>query len=54
MTDNIMIKALIENELLFLIENREWLNETVDFFAKGGFNTWPEETIQREYNNLNA
>jgi len=49
-----MLKALIKNELLFLIDNNEWLNETVDFFAKGGFSTWPAETIQREYDNLNA
>jgi hypothetical protein len=54
MNNEEMLKALIKNELLFLIDNPDALGEIVDFFAKGGFSTWPAETIQREYNNFMA
>lgn len=44
-----LIKALIQYELQFLIDNPQWLEDTVSFFAAGGFNDMSYEVLRNLY-----
>ena len=43
------IHALTRNELVFLIDSPEWLNDTSEFFAKGGFNQLSDVDLDKQY-----
>lgn len=49
MTKEEKILALTRNELVFLIDSPEWLTDTAEFFAKGGFNSMSELELERHY-----
>ena len=49
MTREQKILALTRNELVFLIDSPEWLNDTAKFFADGGFNSLTEGELERNY-----
>jgi hypothetical protein len=49
MTREEKILALTRNELVFLIDSPEWLNDTAKFFAEGGFNAYTDEKLNKQY-----
>ena len=49
-----MIEELTKYELSFLLDIipdtvPSYFDEMVEFFAKGGFNTWTTEALQKKY-----
>ena len=46
-----MIKYLTEYELGWFIQNEDQIAEVTSFFAKGGFNVWSDEELQKGYKN---
>lgn len=49
MTRQEMILALTRNELVFLIDSPEWLNDEAKFFADGGFDKLNDEELTKQY-----
>lgn len=52
-----MLVVITRNELDWLIggnANHEEINESVEFFAKGGFANWTDEQIEKNFKNLTA
>ena len=50
-----MIHAITDNEISWLAggnANHEELQESIKFFASGGFNSWSDEKIKRYYDNM--
>jgi hypothetical protein len=43
------ILAMTRNELVFLIDSPEWLDDTAKFFAGGGFNAYTDEQLDKQY-----
>jgi hypothetical protein len=43
------IIAMTRNELVFLIDSPEWLDDTAKFFAGGGFNAYTDEQLNEHY-----
>jgi hypothetical protein len=43
------IDAMTRYELQYLLDNPEWLEDNVLFFAKGGFTTYTDENINQHY-----
>ena len=53
LTREFLINKLTAQELLWFYDHdclTETLAETVDFFAKGGFNNWTDEQLLAKYN----
>lgn len=44
-----MIHELTRFELDYLIGDSQTLDELTEFFAKGGFNTYNDQDLQRQY-----
>jgi hypothetical protein len=49
MTREEKILALTRHELMFVIEMSEELDDTAEFFARGGFNAFTDEQLNRKY-----
>ena len=51
-----LIFELTEYELIYLIENNDkhTIVEVAEFFAKGGFNSWTNEQLEKKYNEFIA
>jgi hypothetical protein len=47
-----MIKALIKNELDWLIQNPKFINDLSEFFTRGGFNHLSDEHLKKHYDSL--
>jgi hypothetical protein len=45
MTREEKILALTKYELEFIVEHTQWVNDTAEFFAKGGFNADTDEEL---------
>lgn len=43
------ILALTREELVFLIDSPEYLKETTEFFAKGGFTNYTDADLDKKY-----
>jgi len=43
------VLALTKNELVFVSESPEWLDDTAKFFANGGFNAYTDEQLNEQY-----
>jgi hypothetical protein len=44
-----LIEELTKYELECFLDNPEYLEENVYFFARGGFNAWTDEALQKKY-----
>jgi hypothetical protein len=44
-----MILALTKNELVFVVENPEQLEDVAKFFANGGFTTYTDDHLNQQY-----
>lgn len=44
-----LIKELTKYELECFLDNSEYLEENVEFFANGGFSKWTDEALQKKY-----
>lgn len=47
-----MVRALLKNELSFLIDNPEYLTDICDFIAIGGFAKYTDTLLEEEYERL--
>jgi hypothetical protein len=49
-----LIFELTEYELIYLINNENAIVEVAEFFAKGGFNSWTNDQLEKKYNEFIA
>ena len=47
-----MVRALLEYELSFLIDNPECLTDICDFLAIGGFTRYTDTDLEQDYERL--
>lgn len=47
-----MIKSLIKNELNWLIQNPEFVDDVSEFFIKGGFNHLDDDHLKNHYDSI--
>lgn len=47
-----MIQYLTEYELAWFTQNEDQIKEVTAFFAKGGFNAWTDEQLQKGYKDI--
>lgn len=52
MTRQDYIEELIRHELEYLISNadRHTIEDVTEFFARGGFSDWSDESLEKQYN----
>lgn len=46
------IVELTRYELGFLLESPEWIDEAAKFFADGGFNSYTNQKLDKQYQDL--
>lgn len=47
-----IIEYLTEYELAWFTQNEDQIKEVAAFFAKGGFNAWTDEQLQKGYEDI--